>query len=248
MDATSLSLTPAGHYDAGYFSWQSQIGRFGGWANLSKFQEFVPPDAAVLDYGCGGGYLLAHLACRARAGIDVNPVARRTAEKFGIPTYANAGEVADAWADVIISNNALEHTQYPFQELQGLWPKLKPGGIIVFVVPCESIRYAWQPGDINRHLYSWSPMCLGNLFTEAGFSVLECKPYIHKWPPHYRALARLLGRRLFDLVCRIYGRIERSWFQVRVVARRPGGVEGGARSVERDRRRRGPPEKEKEDD
>jgi len=26
-------------------------------------------------------------------------------------------------------------------------------------------------------------MCIGNLDTEAGFSVIESRPYIHKWPP-----------------------------------------------------------------
>jgi hypothetical protein len=61
-------------------------------------------------------------------------------------------------------------------------------------------------------------MCIGNLFTEAGFSLIESRPYIHKWPPRYRAIARVGGRRLFEMACRIYGRLERSWFQVRVVA------------------------------
>jgi hypothetical protein len=61
-------------------------------------------------------------------------------------------------------------------------------------------------------------MCIGNLFTEAGFSVIESQSYIHKWPPKYRLIAKLGGRSLFEIACRIYGRIERSWFQVRVIA------------------------------
>jgi hypothetical protein len=61
-------------------------------------------------------------------------------------------------------------------------------------------------------------MCIGNLFTEAGFTVIEAKPYIHKWPRGYRFIAKICGRRLFDMVCRLYGRMERRWFQVRVVA------------------------------
>ena len=61
-------------------------------------------------------------------------------------------------------------------------------------------------------------MCIGNLFTEAGFAVIESRPYIHKWPPKYRLVVRLGGRRLFETACRIYERIERSWFQVRVIA------------------------------
>jgi hypothetical protein len=86
------------------------------------------------------------------------------------------------------------------------------------VVPCESISYAYKPNDINHHLYSWSPMCLGNLFNEAGFSVHQCKPYIHNWPPLYRYIAKLGGRLIFEIACRIYGSLERSLFLVRVVA------------------------------
>ena len=61
-------------------------------------------------------------------------------------------------------------------------------------------------------------MCIGNLFSEAGFSVIQSEAYIHKWPPMYRYIAAWGRRPLFDLACRIYGRLARSWFQVRVVA------------------------------
>ncbi len=83
---------------------------------------------------------------------------------------------------------------------------------------CESISYSYKPKDINHHLYSWSPICIGNFFTEAGFSVIESSPYMHKWPHKYKFIAKVGGRRLFDIACRIYGRLERSWFQVRVIA------------------------------
>jgi hypothetical protein len=61
-------------------------------------------------------------------------------------------------------------------------------------------------------------MCIGNLFTEAGYSVIESKPYKHKWPPKFRSIARIGGRRIFDIACRLYSRIERSWYQVRIIA------------------------------
>ncbi len=212
-----LSST-AKHYDKQYFAWQASIGEFGGWANLTKFQRYVRPDHNVLDFGCGGGYLLKNTDCRGKMGIDISAHARDEARNNGIETHENVSGVPDGWADVIISNNALEHTTNPLQELRALHPKLKPGGRIVFVVPCESVSYEYQPGDVNHHLFSWSPMCLGNLFTDAGFVVKESKPYIHKWPRRYRTIARYGGRFWFELCCRIYGHLERSWFQVRVVA------------------------------
>ena len=206
------------HYDDKYFDWQSSIGEFGGWANQSKFRGYISAASEVLDFGCGGGFLLKNLNCRKRVGVEVNPAAFEAAKQNGIEAYARVDEVPDDYVDVIISNNALEHTLQPLQELTSLHRKLRPGGKIIFVVPCESIGYRYTPNDVNHHLYSWSPMCIANLFSEAGFSVIESKAYIHKWPPLYRFIAALGRRPVFELACRIYGRLARSWFQVRVVA------------------------------
>lgn len=208
----------SGHYDDQYFAWQTSIGEFGGWANQSKFSNYISLDSKVLDFGCGGGFLLKNLNCAKKIGVEVNPAAVETARKHGIEVYNRVDDVPDEYVDVVISNNALEHTLQPLEELKSLYRKLVPGGMIVLVAPCESISYGYRPNDVNHHLYSWSPMCLGNLFSEAGFSVIESKPYIHKWPPKYRLIASWGGRALFNLACRIYGRLERSWFQVRVVA------------------------------
>jgi SAM-dependent methyltransferase len=208
------------HYDAAYFDWQRPIGEFGGWANLTKFSPYISESDEVLDFGCGGGYLLKNIRCRKRIGVELNPDARQTATANGVECFAKADEVPDGYASVIISNHALEHTFRPLDELRALHAKLRKGGTIVFVVPCESITYAFRPGDVNQHLYSWSPMAAGNLFAQAGFVVEESRPYIHKWPPNYLAIARL-GRPVFDLCCRLYARWERTYFQVRVVAKKP---------------------------
>jgi SAM-dependent methyltransferase len=206
------------HYNDRYFGWQASIGEFGGWAHQSKFSKYISADNQVLDFGCGGGFLLKNLRCRKRVGVEVNPSAAETAQKNGVEVFTRVQDVPDGYVDVVISNNALEHTLQPLEELKSLYKKLRPGGKAIFVVPCESITYRYKPNDINHHLFSWSPMCIGNLFSEAGFSILESKPYIHKWPPKYRIIAKLGGRTWFDIACRIYGRVERSWYQVRVVA------------------------------
>lgn len=208
------------YYDEKYFGWQATIGEFGGWASQSMFIEYISSDSRVLDFGCGGGFLLKNINCSKKVGVEINPSAAESAKKNGIEVFSNVEDVPDDYVDVIISNNALEHTLQPYKELKDLHRKLQVGGKIIFVVPCESISYSYQQNDINHHLFSWSPMCIGNLFTEAGYSVMESKAYIHKWPPMYSLIARVGGRRLFEIACRVYGRIARSWFQVRVVAER----------------------------
>ena len=227
----STTLQPAAetsHYGEEYFKWQFEIGRFGGWANVTKFSKYIDPGMKVLDFGCGCGHLLANIECRKKLGIEINPVARAEAKKSGIRTVASAPEVEDDWADVIISNHALEHCQLPLRELQALLPKVVRGGKVVFVVPCEAIKNKFRADDPNHHLYSWSPMSLANLFAEAGFTVVESKPYIHMWPPRFipRLLRSVGGRWLFEAGCRAYGALTylnlspRPFSQVRVVAKR----------------------------
>jgi SAM-dependent methyltransferase len=223
-DIPSPQKAPAsGHYQLGkgkkYFEWQKTIGEFGGWANQTKFRDYVRPTDVVLDFGCGGGFLLKLISCARRIGVEPNPVAAETATANGVEVFTSATNVPEKSVDTVISNNALEHTLNPLAELQALRCSLKCGGKIVIVVPCENINYRWARNDINHHLFSWSPCALGNLLSEAGLDVTESKPYIHKWPPWFaRPVARIGGRSAFDAVCRIYGRIERSWFQVRAVA------------------------------
>lgn len=205
------------HYDDKYFSWQKDMGEFGGWANKPKFEKYITLDSDVLDFGCGGGFLLKNLKCRRKIGVEVNPAAQKIARENQIEVYAKTEEIPDECVDIIISNNVLEHALQPLYELKLLYRKLKKGGKIIFIVPCESIKYSFKSKDINHHLYSWSPMCIANLFQEAGFNVIESKPYIHKWPPYYRAIVKIGGRLLFEISCRIYARIEKSWFQVIVI-------------------------------
>jgi SAM-dependent methyltransferase len=213
-------LEASDHYDDQYFVWQRSIGEFAGWADLPKFQPHLRETDAVVDFGCGGGYLLSRLRAADKIGVEPNPSARQVAQSHGFPVVASPDELADGLADVIISNHALEHVREPLRELERLRMKLKQGGLAVFVVPCEGARQRWRPDDVNHHLYSWCPMSIGNLFTEAGFTVQSSDPLIYRWTPISNRIAQYGGRRAFDLSCRIYGHLKRSLSQAKVVARR----------------------------
>jgi len=208
-------------YGKEYLDWHTPIGEFGGWANRVKFEKWLTPDLDVLDFGCGGGWLLANLPGRRKLGVEVNPEARRTAETLNVPTVADLAEVPKEAFDRVISNNALEHVQNPFPILGQLLEKMRPGGLLILVVPCETIRMRFRKNDPNHHLFSWSPQALGNLAQDAGFRVLTCEPFVHKWPPRFRMWAKFLGPALFHRFCRVYGWWESSWAQVRLVAQKP---------------------------
>jgi SAM-dependent methyltransferase len=211
MDATR-------HYDPRYFEEQRLSGEFGGRAEVVKYEEFVRPGDAVLDFGCGGGFLLANLTCRERLGVEVNPSARASCAAQGVNAVASLDEVPDGWADVAISNHALEHTADPHAQLTKLRSKLKPGGKLVLCVPCERYDTAYKPDDIDKHLFTWSPMNAGHLVTMSGFKVLEARLFRHSFPPGYRQIQRLLGWPGFHVAARIWGRIHKKMTQVRVVA------------------------------
>ena len=62
------------HYNKRYFKWQSQIGEFGGKANLIKFNNLFKPGQKILDFGCGSSYMLKNIKEKNTKlfGIEVN--------------------------------------------------------------------------------------------------------------------------------------------------------------------------------
>jgi SAM-dependent methyltransferase len=198
----------ANFYDADYFKYQAPMGEFGGWADSTKFAEYIGPSDTVLDFGCGGGYLLKSLTCARRLGVEINPDAREMALANGVEAYSTTAEVPDGSCDVVISNHALEHTEKPLDELRELLRTLRPGGIAVIVTPSESPYKAYRADDPNHHLYTWSPMNLGNLLATAGFAEVRSTALFHRWPPKVaRLIAKTTGRKGFDVACRLYGRV-----------------------------------------
>ena len=155
-------------YGQDYFEWQRRIGEFGGQANAFKFIDHCNENLVTLDFGCGGGYLLANLPAKRRIGVEVNEFAREMATANGIEVFDSAAPLEDGSIDLIVSNHALEHCRYPLGELKALYQKLADGGTAVFAVPCETVKNVYKEDDVNQHLYSWSPQALGNLFQEAG--------------------------------------------------------------------------------
>jgi hypothetical protein len=66
--------------------------------------------------GAGGGFLIQSLKeCDEKLGVEINPLAREEALKERkINLVASCSDLPDMWADVIISNHALEHVFCPW--------------------------------------------------------------------------------------------------------------------------------------
>jgi SAM-dependent methyltransferase len=205
------------HYNQDYFEWQQAIGVLTGSANRFMYQPYVGKDDVVLDFGCGGGYLLAQLECSRRIGVEINPTARATALAQGLEVVGDIREIPIVPVDVVISSHALEHTLQPYEILCSLRNVLRSGGRLVMVTPFER-NSPWRVGDINQHLYTWSPMNMGNLITVAGFRIETSEIIYHRFPPKAHLFRKVLGVRAFHGLCLLWGRLSRSVVQVRVVA------------------------------
>jgi SAM-dependent methyltransferase len=210
------------NYDEKYWSYQVPSGRFGGKAEAFKFRDEVAAGDTVLDFGAGGGFVLTNLKCARRIAVEVNPVARRAAQAHGnLEVYARVDDVPkDANVDVVISNHCLEHVARPLDQLKKLRSRLRPGGKIVLVVPVDAVGQAYTPSDENHHLYTWNSLLLGNLLSEAGFSVTSCQDIQYKWPSNFEDLWNRHGEEEFQRIAHDYA-VSMHNYQVKCIATNP---------------------------
>lgn len=151
--------------------------------------------ARVLDYGCGMGFLLPHLARYAAgvAGADVSRESlRRVNETCGeIKNFLGAHSIdelmtADQKFDAIVAVEVIEHL-YDDQldeMLSNIRRLLSPNGIVIFTTPneedlllneiycpeTEAVFHRWQ------HVRSWSGAQLAGYLTSRGFRTIRTYP------------------------------------------------------------------------
>lgn len=191
-----------------YFAWQSAGGEFAAQITAHDFRPHVRPSDTVLDFGCGGGFLLGSLDCARRIGVEVNPVARAHAQQLGVECHATIDDIPFSVADVVISNHALEHVPFPIGALRTLRERLKPGGRLLLGLPIDNwqTQKRYDPADQNHHLHTWTAQLLGNTLVEAGFRRFEIRYRINAWPPRWTVFC--YGRFplwMFRTVCHTYG-------------------------------------------
>jgi SAM-dependent methyltransferase len=197
-------------------------------ANSWIFQDFINPTDSVLDFWCGGGYLLNSLVCGEKYGVDADPKYRDHAQStFGFRVAPNLDGFKNL--DVVISSHTLARLPNPLQALSDAYTALRDGGTLVVVVPCYNHKNKYTEFDLEQHLYSWSPIDIGNLVHRVGFSIVSVERIYHRIPPKGALILKYCGERLFHLMCRIDGWLHTNQTQIRVVAlKRPAtrGAEG----------------------
>lgn len=219
-----MSLHPETYYDSKYFDSQRGLGSLNGVMDAWKFRDYIKPTDTVLDFGCGGGYILKEQSCAKRYGVEINPVARKMAEANGVEVYSSTRELlaqVERPVDVVVSNHALEHTRQPATELESLHEVLRQGGLFVMYLPLVawSKEGAYDPNDWCKHLYCWTPQNIGNLIEACGYEVREARLVHHLVPPFVRLILNW-PEGLRNAVCYAWSRASRL-SQTKVVAIKP---------------------------
>ena len=68
---------------------------FGGIANSFKFKKNVKPEYTVIDFGCGGGFLLKNLNCKKKFGIEINTSAHSVIIDNDIIPYSTSSHLLE---------------------------------------------------------------------------------------------------------------------------------------------------------
>jgi SAM-dependent methyltransferase len=174
------------------------------------FRGHTTADDTVLDFGCNDGLFLSCLEAKRRIGIEVNAAARAQRVSDDIEIHEDISAVPDDSIDVAISNHCLEHTLAPLKTLKQIYRVLKPGGKLVLVLPFDdwrsSIHKNWRPNDPDNHLFTWTPMNIGNLLTEAGFSVQRSEHTQYALSNKLKPILQFLGEQAFLFAANLLSR------------------------------------------
>ncbi len=186
------------------------------------FQQYVPPQAAVLDLACGYGEFINNIKASRKYGVDLNPDAASHLSSdvdFKLAPAYDLSHIPTDSLDRVFTSNFLEHLPDKAAcdtVLKEVRRVLKPGGKFMILGP--NIRYAYKEyWDYYDHYLALSDRSLVEGLTLNGFScetvIPQFLPYtMNNKTPTADALIRLYLKLPF--AWRIFGK------QFRVVARK----------------------------
>jgi len=124
------------------------------WSNryFLKLVRRHVPHGRLLEIGCGTGFFLARLGRHYEVcGIDISPFALELARKNcpGADIRCMKAEEVDGFPpqyfDVIVARHVLEHIREPGEVLRKCGRALRPGGLLLIVVPhTDSFSRRWK--------------------------------------------------------------------------------------------------------
>jgi SAM-dependent methyltransferase len=134
----------------------------------------VPPDARVLDAGCGSGRTLDELARYGSAhGVELNPLGLAAARRRGHRVEQAPVETIpfeDASFDLVTCLDVIEHTEDDTAALRELRRVTRPGGNALVSVPAHPRLWS-RHDEVNGHRRRYTRPTLRASAQAAGWSV-----------------------------------------------------------------------------
>jgi FkbM family methyltransferase len=202
-----------------YFEWQKNIALFNLDKNVKKFAEEInelKPSSKVLDFGCGGGYILNTFSNIKKYGVEINEDALNVSKKKFI-VKKNIDKFRDNFFDLIISYNALDHTDNPNLILNKMYKKLKKNGKVVIICGCQKYNLDYVTRNISNVKYSFSISNIKALFRDNDFLVLKTTTINYKLFKGYKKIKKILPQSIFDILCIIYSVIDKRISEIKCV-------------------------------
>ncbi len=157
-----------------------------------------PPNARILEIGCGTGHNLEMLA---RFGTveanELDPKARELASaRLGHAVQSaalpNLTLYPDAHFDLVALLDVLEHVRDDAAALEAIRTRLKPGGKLLISVPANP--WMWSAHDVSHHHHRrYRRAQLARVAREAGYEIVLISPFNTLLFPLI-AIARLAGK------------------------------------------------------
>jgi len=140
-------------------------------------RQWISPDDAVFEYGCGFGWNLGALTCFRRCGYDAASDLRGPIEALGVEFAAHPGDLPDQSFTVGLCHHALQQVLEPSALLATMCRLVQPGGRLLAFVPFDHPRRRRRqdPHSLGHHLYSWTPQSLSALVSIIGFEVVDAR-------------------------------------------------------------------------
>ena len=150
------------------------------WAVLNSFfSRWIPPEAAVLDLGCGWCEFINAICCSRKFAMDMNPDARGHAGADVTVLEQDCSEpwkVAAGGLDVVFTSNFFEHLPSKASLQRTILQAhraLRPGARLIAMGP--NIKYlAGAYWDFFDHHLELTELSLSEVLVNCGFEVRVC--------------------------------------------------------------------------
>ena len=160
---------------------------------LLKACRGLPPQAKILDVGCGDGFHLNLLKQFGQPtwqleGIDMSDRAVAAGQRGGLKIHLGTVQelaLPEATSDLALMIATIEHVDQPLEVLQAVCRLLKPGGQVVLVTDnTDTLDFNWFKArhwggyHFPRHWHLFSPQTIRRLAQAAQLEVVELQTIV----------------------------------------------------------------------